>query len=173
MPLICLLMCDNQSVWSMILIPSVTEEHLLPPDGQCSRQQCWICYDLYFTWTGKFTCESHLYLLSTAWKTTFSDTISAPSNSSKSLAPSWNWQTHFWCLVCPCHAFIKHPNVHALDKSELHAVVYISMLCTYLCCVYMYILYICILWIYVYKCVTCAYMKAEERSMKKRKSMDL
>ena len=54
MPLICLLMCDIQSVWSMILIPSVSEEQLLPPDGQCSWQQYWIGYDLYFTRTGGY-----------------------------------------------------------------------------------------------------------------------
>ena len=34
---------------------SITEEQLLPPDGQCSGQQYWRGYDLYFTWTLTFS----------------------------------------------------------------------------------------------------------------------
>ena len=49
----------------MILIPSVTEEQLLPPDGQCSWQQYWIGYDLYFTWTGYYLIYATLTCIST------------------------------------------------------------------------------------------------------------
>ena len=79
MPLICLLMCDIQSVWSMILIPSVSEEQLLPPDGQCSWQQYRIGYDLYFTWTVYYYIYATLtYIYTLSEKVLLSDLISVP-----------------------------------------------------------------------------------------------
>ena len=64
--------------------------------------------------------ESHLYLLSTAWKTT-TDTISA-HQTLVNLLPLPGSEKHISdALMCPC------PIKHALDKSKLHAVVYISM----------------------------------------------
>ena len=89
-------------------------------DSVAGNSVGYICYDLYFTWTGTFTCESHLYLLSTAWKTT-TDTISAHQTLVNLLPLSGSEKHISDALMCPC------PIKHALDKSKLHAVVYISM----------------------------------------------
>ena len=148
----------------MILIPSVTEEHLLPPDGQCSGQQYWIGYDLYFTWTGSYLIL-RLLLISqlNCLQKLLSLTLSpSPSRSSNSLAHHRS-DTHpfnAWCIFLPM-------DLHYMNQKaclNIHA----QTACN---CVHLYIVYICILSTYVhyvYLCVTCIFKKDEERSKKIR-----
>ena len=128
MPLICLLMCDIQSVWSMILIPSVSEEQLLPPDGQCSWQQYRIGYDLYFTWTVYYSIYATLtYIYTLSEKVLFEWPYLCSHRCPFSCQWTYNEEG---CLY-----------IHALDKCELPADVYICIYC-YWCifctCVHIY-----------------------------------
>ena len=116
MPLICLLMCDIQSVWSMILIPSVSEEQLLPPDGQCSWQQYRIGYDLYFTWTVYYSIYATLtYIYTLSEKVLFEWPYLCSHRCPFSCQWTYNEEG---CLY-----------IHALDKCELPADVYICIYC--------------------------------------------
>ena len=133
----------------MILIPSVTEEQLLPPDGQCSWQQYWIGYDLYFTWTGYYLIYATLTCISTQ--------LSEEKNCSLvtlSLSPS-------------VHIFL--PMNYWMKRDVYISMCPINVNCLQLCiiCILLlvYILYICI--------YMCDLLFQEAWSMKNRKAMNI
>ena len=108
MPLIRLSMTDYQNVCTMILIPFNCWGAIVPSDGQNSRQQYWIRYDSYSTWTviltslhlWTFSNHHNLVYISIFWCTYLFSSLAYWKNNHLWTTPAWLHPAHVVLYIC-------------------------------------------------------------------------
>ena len=100
--------------WSL----SIAEEQSLPPDGQNSRQQYWIRYDSYSTWTHisaplnlfqpSLEAHNNLVYIFILWCTYLFSSLSCWKNNHLCTTPAWLHPAH---VVLYIYMYLEYLNV--------------------------------------------------------------